>query len=136
MFWVPPKPCGQSTMTKPRESSQVPVRSLGQLAKAEETCKRCQLYRRASQVVPGEGPRRAAFMLVGEQPGDKEDLAGKPFFGPAGRLLDQRRRWCASRTTTSDSLPIEVLLLTSRRQQHTIARLSRGKSERMLGNPR
>jgi uracil-DNA glycosylase family protein len=39
--------------------------------------------------VPGEGPKRAKFMLVGEQPGDKEDLAGKPFVGPAGRILDQ-----------------------------------------------
>ena len=39
--------------------------------------------------MPGEGPRHAPFMLVGEQPGDKEDLAGKPFVGPAGRLLDQ-----------------------------------------------
>lgn len=76
-------------MTKPRERLQEPVRSLGQLAKAEETCTRCQLYRHATQVVPGEGPSHATFMLVGEQPGDKEDLAGKPFVGPAGRLLDQ-----------------------------------------------
>ena len=39
--------------------------------------------------LPGEGPSRAAFMLVGEQPGDKEDIAGEPFVGPAGRVLDQ-----------------------------------------------
>jgi uracil-DNA glycosylase len=76
-------------MTKPLEQRQQPVRSLGQLAKAEEACTRCQLYRHATQVVPGEGPNHAAFMLVGEQPGDKEDIAGKPFIGPAGRLLDQ-----------------------------------------------
>jgi uracil-DNA glycosylase len=76
-------------MTKPLEQRQQPVRSLGQLAKAEEACTRCQLYRHATQVVPGEGPNHAAFMLVGEQPGDKEDIAGKPFVGPAGRLLDQ-----------------------------------------------
>ena len=50
---------------------------------------RCPLYRDATQAVPGEGPNRAAFMLVGEQPGDKEDLSGKPFVGPAGRILDQ-----------------------------------------------
>jgi len=68
---------------------QVPVRSLRQLGQAEEDCTRCPLYRDATQAVPGEGPSHAAFMLVGEQPGDKEDLAGKPFVGPAGRLLDR-----------------------------------------------
>jgi uracil-DNA glycosylase len=59
------------------------------LAEAEAACTRCPLYRDATQAVPGEGPRQAPFMLVGEQPGDKEDLAGKPFVGPAGRMLDQ-----------------------------------------------
>jgi uracil-DNA glycosylase len=68
---------------------QTPVTSLRQLAEAEQGCTRCPLYRDASQAVPGEGPSHAAFMLVGEQPGDKEDLAGKPFVGPAGQLLDQ-----------------------------------------------
>ncbi len=67
----------------------VAIKSLRQLAQAEESCTRCPLYRDATQAVPGAGPRRAAFMLVGEQPGDKEDLAGKPFVGPAGRILDQ-----------------------------------------------
>jgi len=66
-----------------------PIKSLRQLAAAERDCKRCPLYRDATQAVPGEGPSRAAFMLVGEQPGDKEDIAGKPFVGPAGRVLDQ-----------------------------------------------
>src|SRR5579862_8793288 len=66
-----------------------PIRSLRQLAAAEASCTRCPLYRDATRVVPGEGPRHATFMLVGEQPGDKEDLAGKPFVGPAGRVLDQ-----------------------------------------------
>jgi len=66
-----------------------PVNSLRQLADAEAACTRCPLYRDATQAVPGEGPSRATFMLVGEQPGDKEDLAGKPFVGPAGRMLDQ-----------------------------------------------
>jgi DNA polymerase len=65
------------------------VKSLRQLAGTEEGCTRCPLYRDATQAVPGEGPSHAAFMLVGEQPGDKEDLAGKPFVGPAGRILDQ-----------------------------------------------
>ncbi len=70
------------------QSAEKPVKSLPQLAEAEEGCTRCPLYRDATQAVPGEGPRHAAVMLVGEQPGDKEDLAGKPFVGPAGRLLD------------------------------------------------
>jgi uracil-DNA glycosylase family protein len=65
------------------------VKSLHQLAEAERNCTRCPLYRDATQAVPGEGPLHAAFMLVGEQPGDKEDIAGKPFVGPAGRILDQ-----------------------------------------------
>ena len=52
-------------------------------------CKACDLYKRGTQTVFGEGPRRASIMLVGEQPGDAEDLAGRPFVGPAGRLLDR-----------------------------------------------
>jgi DNA polymerase len=66
-----------------------PITSLAKLAQAEADCRRCPLYRDATQVVPGEGPKQATFMLVGEQPGDKEDLAGKPFVGPAGRVLDR-----------------------------------------------
>src|SRR5690606_9648004 len=49
----------------------------------------CELYKRATQTVFGEGRRSAAFMLVGEQPGDQEDIEGRPFVGPAGRLLDE-----------------------------------------------
>jgi DNA polymerase len=66
-----------------------PVKSLKELAKAEAACTRCPLYKDATQVVPGEGPTHADLMLVGEQPGDKEDLAGKPFVGPSGQLLDR-----------------------------------------------
>jgi DNA polymerase len=65
------------------------IKTLGALREAEAGCTRCPLYKDATQVVPGEGPAHARFMLVGEQPGDKEDLAGKPFVGPAGRLLDE-----------------------------------------------
>src|SRR2546423_14234744 len=65
------------------------IRTLSALAAAEEACRRCPLYRDATQAVPGEGRVHARLMLVGEQPGDKEDLAGKPFVGPAGRMLDQ-----------------------------------------------
>ena len=64
------------------------IRTLSQLGSAEAECTRCPLYRDATQVVPGEGPAHARFMLVGEQPGDKEDIAGRPFVGPAGRILD------------------------------------------------
>jgi uracil-DNA glycosylase family protein len=52
-------------------------------------CTRCDLYKPASQTVFGEGPLDAAIMFVGEQPGDQEDLAGRPFVGPAGALLDK-----------------------------------------------
>jgi uracil-DNA glycosylase len=70
------------------EESDTPIKTLRALAEAEGECQRCPLYRNATQAVPGEGPKTADFMLVGEQPGDKEDLAGKPFVGPAGRILD------------------------------------------------
>lgn len=59
------------------------------LRQAEASCQRCNLYRTATQVVPGEGPIGAALMLVGEQPGDQEDRIGRPFVGPAGRILDR-----------------------------------------------
>ena len=52
-----------------------------------DSCRRCSLWQRATQGVAGEGPRDARLMLVGEQPGDAEDRAGKPFVGPAGDLL-------------------------------------------------
>ena len=59
------------------------------LAEAARDCTACDLYRDATQVVFGDGPAKADVVLVGEQPGDKEDLAGEPFVGPAGRILDQ-----------------------------------------------
>jgi DNA polymerase len=65
------------------------IASLKDLARAEHECRRCPLYANATQAVPGEGRRQAHLMLVGEQPGDKEDIAGKPFVGPAGRMLDE-----------------------------------------------
>src|SRR5918995_262937 len=64
-------------------------RSLTALAAAAEGCKGCDLYARATQVVFGAGAKRATMMLVGEQPGDKEDLEGKPFVGPAGAMLQR-----------------------------------------------
>jgi DNA polymerase len=65
------------------------ISSLAGLRRAEADCQRCDLYRHATQIVPGEGPSRAGLMLIGEQPGDREDIAGTPFVGPAGRILDQ-----------------------------------------------
>ena len=63
--------------------------SLRSLKPGLDRCRRCDLWRDATQGVGGEGPAPALVMLVGEQPGDKEDLAGAPFVGPAGRILDQ-----------------------------------------------
>ncbi|HEV2400030.1 MAG TPA: UdgX family uracil-DNA binding protein [Candidatus Sulfotelmatobacter sp.] len=59
------------------------------LQKAAKHCKACDLWKLGTQTVFGEGPSRARVMFVGEQPGDSEDLAGHPFVGPAGRLLDE-----------------------------------------------
>jgi DNA polymerase len=63
------------------------VEASGASKPALDACRRCPLGARATQAVPGEGPDRAAVMLVGEQPGDEEDLAGRPFVGPAGKVL-------------------------------------------------
>jgi len=69
-------------------TAEVEASSLTELAEREAECTRCPLYRNATQVVPGEGHRQARMMVVGEQPGDKEDIAGRPFVGPAGKLFD------------------------------------------------
>jgi len=70
-------------------AAKKPPTSLKALRAGEAACTRCPLYKNATQVVPGEGPARAPLMMVGEQPGDKEDRTGKPFVGPAGRVLDE-----------------------------------------------
>ena len=67
-------------------------RSLAGLRRTAEGCQACDLWKHATQTVFGEGPSSARIMLVGEQPGDKEDLAGHAFVGPAGRLLDEGLR--------------------------------------------
>jgi DNA polymerase len=64
-------------------------RSVKELREAAAACRACDLWENATQTVFGEGAARARMMLVGEQPGDKEDIEGKPFVGPAGRILDQ-----------------------------------------------
>src|SRR6266545_3396368 len=63
--------------------------SLRALGEAAQKCRGCDLYKHATQAVFGEGPKSARAMFVGEQPGDQEDLQGKPFVGPAGALLDK-----------------------------------------------
>jgi len=64
-------------------------RSLTRVRQAAKDCRNCDLWKRATQTVFGEGPLRADLMLVGEQPGNDEDLTGHPFVGPAGKLLDR-----------------------------------------------
>lgn len=66
-----------------------PLRTLAELSAAVQHCTACPLAQHATQGVSGSGPLRPPLMLVGEQPGDREDLAGLPFVGPAGQLLDQ-----------------------------------------------
>ena len=63
--------------------------SLSEVREAACHCTACHLYERATQTVFGEGPKDALIMLVGEQPGDYEDVAGKPFVGPSGKIMDQ-----------------------------------------------
>src|SRR5437660_12329772 len=69
--------------TPPNSSSLSTVRN------AVKDCTACHLYKRATQTVFGEGPKKAPIVLVGEQPGDYEDVAGKPFVGPAGKIMDR-----------------------------------------------
>ena len=71
---------------RPRQAAPSPPTSLAAQA---ATCQLCDLYKHATQTVFGEGPLDARIMLVGEQPGDQEDLAGRPFVGPAGQMLDR-----------------------------------------------
>ena len=73
----------------PDELPRDDVKTLDELPRAVDRCRRCPLYCNATQGVAGEGPKDARIMLVGEQPGDQEDLQGRPFVGPAGQLLDR-----------------------------------------------
>jgi len=71
-----------------KQKPHIETTSIGRLRADAEGCTRCDLYKNATQTVFGEGPHDARVMFVGEQPGDQEDLVGKPFVGPAGQLLD------------------------------------------------
>ncbi|MCB2053338.1 MAG: UdgX family uracil-DNA binding protein [Geminicoccaceae bacterium] len=80
-----------STRNEPEREPRNEETAMEERASLEglQECRRCPLYRDATQAVGGEGPGQARIMMVGEQPGDQEDLAGRPFVGPAGRLLDR-----------------------------------------------
>jgi len=74
----------------PDAASLIPAgATLAQLRLAAQDCRGCELYRNATQAVLGEGSSTARIVMIGEEPGDKEDLAGRPFVGPAGHLLDR-----------------------------------------------
>lgn len=73
----------------PAEEPPADAKSLADLRRQAEGCRRCPLWQDATQTVFGEGPHDARIVFVGEQPGDQEDIAGKPFVGPAGRVFDQ-----------------------------------------------
>ena len=73
----------------PEKKNRPPRPTLSTVRSLAKLCKACDLYKRGTQTVFGEGPPRADVMLVGEQPGDAEDVAGRPFVGPAGKLLDK-----------------------------------------------
>jgi uracil-DNA glycosylase len=79
----------EKARVEPTESFLPARRTLATLRAAAAVCRGCPLYLNATQTVFGEGSARAVIMLVGEQPGDREDLAGRPFVGPAGQLLDE-----------------------------------------------
>ena len=76
-------------LSKSPQLDLIPTKAtLEELREAAKTCKNCDLWKLGTQTVFGEGAAHSKLMLVGEQPGDQEDLAGKPFVGPAGKLLD------------------------------------------------
>ncbi|HEY4231307.1 MAG TPA: UdgX family uracil-DNA binding protein [Thermoanaerobaculia bacterium] len=80
---------GASTSRDDASPFVPPSRDLRVLKRASRECRGCPLYRPATQTVFGSGPARAPILLIGEQPGDQEDLQGTPFVGPAGRVLDE-----------------------------------------------
>jgi DNA polymerase len=81
---------GRSALARESAAPWVPERpTLSKLQAAAKTCRGCQLWKRATQTVFGEGARASRVLFVGEQPGDREDLEGRPFVGPAGKLLDR-----------------------------------------------
>jgi DNA polymerase len=85
----PPTRHMRAEARRPEPEEAEEITSLADARAAIQGCHRCPLYEYATQAVFGEGPRTAEVMFVGEQPGDQEDLAGKPFIGPAGQIFDR-----------------------------------------------
>ena len=83
---IPRKP--RSAGSQPLDAVIPSKASINQLRELAAGCRACPLWKRGTQTVFGEGPQHADLMLVGEQPGNDEDLQGRPFVGPAGKLLD------------------------------------------------
>ncbi len=79
----------RATVLLPIPGLAAPYSTLESARAAAQDCRACDLWKRGTQTVFGEGPSKARVMLVGEQPGDREDVEGKPFVGPAGALLDK-----------------------------------------------
>ena len=77
-----------SRITAP-DAQELSTLSLDQVRSLAKRCEACPLYKLGTQTVFGEGPKRARIVMIGEQPGDREDLEGRPFVGPAGKLLDE-----------------------------------------------
>src|SRR5262245_60196953 len=86
LHWVMAKPARTVTTA----AALIPERpTLSALREVARDCRACDLWQRGTQTVFGEGSARARILMVGEQPGNDEDLAGRPFVGPAGKLLDR-----------------------------------------------
>lgn len=86
-----PEGVSANRKSRPAQAAAIPprTRDLGRLCAAAKVCKACPLWKLGTQTVFGEGPKSARIIFVGEQPGDKEDIAGKPFVGPAGLTLNR-----------------------------------------------
>jgi DNA polymerase len=85
---MPTRKFSSKSSKSPAENLIPPRPTLSTLKEAAADCRACDLWKKGTQTVFGEGSRRSKVMFVGEQPGNEEDLAGKPFVGPAGRLFD------------------------------------------------
>lgn len=105
----------------PRPRAVAAARTLADLAAAENACRDCPIGEHATQAVPGAGAARATLMLVGEQPGDQEDLRGQPFVGPAGQLLDRaiaQLGWQRERLYVTNAVKHFKFELRGKRRMH------------------
>lgn len=85
----PAKPGRKRTTVREGQAPEPRDDSLAAMREAARGCRRCPLWKPATQTVFGEGPENARVLFIGEQPGDAEDLSGRPFVGPAGKLFDR-----------------------------------------------